>query len=177
MSEVVYHISDDPAIERFVPRPVLTHLEGTESALVWAIDEMHVVNYFLPRNCPRACFYPLPDSTPEDIERFMGPCCPAQVIAIESAWFERACSCRLYQYVFAKEQFRLFDPNAGYYVSPQTVIPLERRVIDDPLGQLLERGVELRVTPSLWVLHDQLPASSLQYSIIRMRNAQPRPAS
>jgi Family of unknown function (DUF6886) len=32
----------------------------------------------------------------------------------------------------------------------------------------------LRVMPSLWQLHDAVVASTLQFSIIRMRNAQPR---
>lgn len=174
MSELLYHISDNPQIERFVPRPVGPHVVGTEPELVWAIDEAHMVNYLLPRDCPRACFYALPESTEADIERFLGTSSASQVIAIESVWFERARSSRLYQYVFGKDQFRLYDAGAGYYVSPQTVRPLERRVIEDPLGALIARGVELRITPSLWPLYDQLPRSSLQFSLIRMRNAQPR---
>jgi hypothetical protein len=177
MSELLYHISDDPQIERFVPRPVARQDLGMEPELVWAIDEAHMVNYLLPRDCPRACFYALPESTQADIERLMGTSSASRIIAIESAWFERVRSSRLYQYVFSKEGFRLQDAGAGYYVSPQTIVPLERRVIDDPLGALLERGVELRITPSLWLLYDQLPASSLQFSLIRMRNAQQRPAS
>jgi hypothetical protein len=47
--------------------------------------------------------------------------------------------------------------------------------IDDLLAELISHNVELRVMPSLWKLHDAVVDSSLQFSIIRMRNAQPRP--
>ena len=44
-------------------------------------------------------------------------------------------------------------------------------------GALLARNVELRIMPELWKLHDGIAASSMQFSIIRMRNAQPRSSS
>jgi hypothetical protein len=46
--------------------------------------------------------------------------------------------------------------------------------IDDVLAALIERDVELRVMPSLRKLRDAVVASTLQFSIIRIRNAQPR---
>jgi len=45
----------------------------------------------------------------------------------------------------------------------------------DALAELTHRDVELRVTPSLWPLRDAVVASTLQFSLIRMRNATPRP--
>jgi hypothetical protein len=45
------------------------------------------------------------------------------------------------------------------------------------VAELLRRGVELRFVPSLWPLHDAVAASSLRFSIIRMRNALPRGAA
>ena len=47
-------------------------------------------------------------------------------------------------------------------------------VFDDPIGELLGREVELRFVPSLWPLRDAVVASSLEFSLIRMRNALPR---
>jgi len=49
--------------------------------------------------------------------------------------------------------------------------------VDDPIGELLARGVELRFVRSLWHLRDSVVASSLQFSLIRMRNALPRKAA
>ena len=48
-------------------------------------------------------------------------------------------------------------------------------VVENPVSELLTRGVDLRVLSNLWSLRDAVVASSLQFSIIRMRNAQPRP--
>ena len=45
---------------------------------------------------------------------------------------------------------------------------------DAAIDKLFARGVELRVLSSLWPLRDAVVASSLGFSIIRMRNAQPR---
>jgi hypothetical protein len=63
---------------------------------------------------------------------------------------------------------------AGYYISRSPVIPRSVSPIDDLLGELLAYDVELRVMPSLWRLRDAVVASTLQFSIIRMRNALPR---
>ena len=53
----LYHFSEDPTIERFVPRAPLARPEV--EPLVWAIDEWHQPIYFVPRDCPRVCFWPL----------------------------------------------------------------------------------------------------------------------
>ena len=70
--------------------------------------------------------------------------------------------------------FELNDAGAGYYISREPVAPSRVTPIDDLLAALLAHDVELRVMPSLWRLCDTVVASSLQFSIIRMRNAQPR---
>jgi hypothetical protein len=49
--------------------------------------------------------------------------------------------------------------------------------IDDPVPAILQRGVELRVLPNLWSLRDAVVESTLEFSIIRWRNALPRPSS
>jgi hypothetical protein len=42
------------------------------------------------------------------------------------------------------------------------------------LHALRSRRVELRLMPNLWSLHDAVASSTLQFSMIRMRNAAPR---
>jgi hypothetical protein len=167
----LFHVSEDPSIRRFEPRE---HPRGGEPC-VWAVDEAHLVNYLLPRDCPRVTFYPLPASKPEDIAALMGPTHAAQVVAIEAAWFQRAISTHLYIYELPTETFLCIDAGAGYYTSPTAVEPLEIRHVTSPLAELTSRQAELRVVPSLWPLYEAAVASSLQYSIIRWRNAASRP--
>jgi hypothetical protein len=106
------------------------------------------------------------------VERFLGSS-PA-VIAIESAWLERLRSCRLYCYHLPPETFECQDECAGYFVSRVPVVPTRVKVVEDLLAALLERGVELRFLPDLWSLRDDVVASTLRFSLIRMRNAMPR---
>ena len=72
------------------------------------------------------------------------------------------------------DAFECLDECAGYFVSRVPVTPVRVEVYDDLVAELLRRGVELRFVPSLWRLHDAVAASTLQFSMIRMRNALPR---
>jgi hypothetical protein len=99
------------------------------------------------------------------------------VVAVESGWLERLRSCRLYCYHLPPETFECLDECAGYFVSRAAVVPARVEAFDDAMAELLRRGVELRFVPSLWPLRDAIVASSLRFSVIRMRNALPRPAT
>ena len=167
----VYHVSEEPDIGVFEPRQIET---GGES-LVWAIDNAHLHNYLAPRECPRVTFYAGPGTTDADRERFLGS--SAGVVAIESVWFERMRSCRLFCYHFPGDTFECSDKTAGYFVSRAGVKPARVDVIQDPVLAILQRGVELRVLPDLWSLRDAVIASTLEFSIIRWRNASPRRAA
>ena len=57
-----------------------------------------------------------------------------------------------------------------------SVTPGHVELIDGVIPAILARGVELRLLPNLWHLHDAVASSSLQFSMIRMRNALPPPA-
>ncbi len=164
---MLFHISEESGIERFEPR-----VSEGRGPVVWAIDDERLRNYLLPRDCPRVTYYAGPETTPADVERFLGT--SRAVIAIEAAWFERVRSCRLYCYQMPPEMFEGIDDCAGYFVSRVPVVPDRVEVLDDVIGELLRREVELRLVPHLWPLRDGVVASSLQFSIIRMRNAQPR---
>lgn len=140
--------------------------------MVWAIDAERLRNYLLPRDCPRVTCYAGPGSTSADQERLLGS--SVAVVAIEQAWLERVERCRLYGYQLPPETFECLDECAGYFVSRVPVVPAGVQVFDDPVTELRRRGVELRVLPNLWRLRDAVLASSLQFSMIRMRNALPR---
>ena len=164
---MLFHVSDRGDIERFEPRV----LYGGEP-LVWAIDPLHLCNYLLPRDCPRVTFAAGPYGTPADIAQLLSP--HQRVVAIEAAWEERAREATVFVYDMSPELFALSDANAGYWTSPTAVTPLSQRPFSDLPTRIAEHGATLIVLPSLWPLHDQIAASSLEYSMIRMRNAAPR---
>ena len=166
---MLFHVSEESGIERFEPRP--SPYAG--EPVVWAIDADRLRNYLLPRDCPRVTYYAGPETAAADVERFLGSS-PA-VVAVESGWWERLRSSRLYCYHLPPETFACIDECAGYFVSREPVVPARVQVVDDLLAALLGRGVELRFVPDLWLLRDAVVSSTLQFSLIRMSNSLPRP--
>lgn len=169
--EALYHLSEDATISQFTPRPHPRQAEHPN--LVWAIQGSHVVNYLLPRDCPRICIRCDQHTNAAHQARFFGLSTAATIIAVEQAWLERIRSTKLYAYEFSQVNFELSDAAAGYWMSLSTVKPQALHPIDDLLGQLLGLGVELRIMPNLWRLQQAVAQSTLQFSMIRMRNAQP----
>ncbi|MVM32189.1 hypothetical protein GO755_19230 [Spirosoma sp. HMF4905] len=171
MTLSLFHVSEEPDITCFVPRPApSTNLDGS---MVWAIDNKHLHNYLLPRDCPRITFYALPESQPEHVSSLLAGTSATYVIAIETCWLERVLQQSIYVYELPTDTFIPLDTGAGYYISRETVTPVSVSRIDNLVAELFRRDIELRVMPSLWKLHYAVIASSLQFSIIRMRNAQP----
>jgi hypothetical protein len=167
----VYHVSEESGIALFEPRPI----DASGESLVWAIDNAHLRNYLVPRECPRVTFAAGPRTTAADRERFLGA--SRAVVAIETDWFERVQSCRLFCYHLPGDAFTSRDESAGYFVSQTAVKPVRVECIDDAVAAILQRGVELRIMPSLWSLRDAVVGSTLEFSIIRWRNASLRPAA
>jgi len=167
----LFHFSEDPTILRFEPRPRPT--DPGAPPVVWAIDEEHAPHYYVPRDCPRVCFWARPDSSPSDVARFFGHTTARKIIAIESSWLERVRNACLYRYQLPADGFSLVDEPAGYYGSTEPVAPLSIEPMRDLLGRLVESGVELRITPSLSPLRNALVAATLDFSMIRMGNATP----
>ena len=168
---IVFHVSEEPDIEVFEPRK----FDAAGELFVWAIDDERLCNNLVPRDCPRVTFYAGPHTTEADRERFLGA--SRAVVAIEAAWFERVRSCRLFCYHLPGETFESTDKTAGYFVSRTVVKPVSVTIVDDPLWALLQRGVELRILPNLWSLRDAVIESTLEFSIIRWRNASPQEAA
>ncbi len=162
---MLFHISAEPGIEVFEPRPS----QYTSEPVVWAINADRLHNYLVPRDCPRVTYYAGPATSAADVEHFLGS--SRAVVAIESDCFERLRSCRLYCYHLGPETFECLDECAGYFVSRVAVAPARVELIDDPIAELLKRGIELRFVPDLWPLRDAVVESTLQFSIIRMRSA------
>jgi hypothetical protein len=170
----LFHVSDQPGIARFDPRPAPSPGAGPDGDMVWAIDDAHLHNYLLPRDCPRVTFSAGPARAPADVERLLTGAGARHVVAIEARWLPEVRRHRLYCYELPPETFAGADAGVGYYISRQPVVPRAVTAVDDLLAALLQRDVELRVMPSLWPLRDAVAASTLQFSIIRMRNALPR---
>jgi hypothetical protein len=165
-----YHFSEDPDIRVFEPHVAPTSL-NQDDALVWAIDEWHAPMYYVPRQCPRACFWPGDRTTPEDRERWFGGIDARMVIAVESNWLPAIRETALYRYTMPIASFRMNDATAGHYVSNETIEPLAVEPVGDLLQALVDANVELRVTPRLVDLWKRVIESTLEFSGTRLRNA------
>jgi hypothetical protein len=166
---LLYHFSEDPNIEVFVPRAPIARPEV--EPLVWAIDEWHAPMYFMPRDCPRACFWPGLATTAADRERWFTGIDARMVIAVESTWLDPIRKTALYRYTLPHTSFVPNDLTAGHHVSRKRVVPVKVEPIGDLLTALSQSPIELRITPSLIDLWRQIIKSSLEYSGIRLRNA------
>lgn len=167
----LFHISQEPGIELFEPRPSPSHFEGINRDVVFAITDDLLQNYLLPRDCPRVTWYAGPKTTNGDKERFMSNSAANHMIVVESGWYQRIRETILYCYEFPADNFDLIDQCAGYYICYHPVVPISVKPISDLVTELLNRNVELRFTPSLVQLADAVSKSTLNFSLIRMRNA------
>lgn len=165
------HVSSDPAIAFFSPRVPANPDAGVADPVVWAVDDAHLANYLVPRDCPRIAIRRGPRTAPADAARFFGDGSPRAVLFIEAPWFARASTEPLWLYTLPAATFTCADANAGYFVSRDGVAPSAVQRVDAPLAELVARGVELRVVPRLRPVAGVVAASSLAFSIIRLRNA------
>ena len=167
----LWHVSEDAAIERFTP-----HVSATaelDEPLVWAIDTRHLPLYWFPRDCPRGTFWADAATDPYDAARLLAG--SVRVHAIEEAWVERMHTTDVFAYRLPE---RVFDPHpdvGGYWLSRETVEPLEVRLLGDLVALHDDAGIELRVLSNLWPLWNEVVASTLEFSGMRLRNAQPAP--
>ncbi|MGF6226803.1 hypothetical protein QFZ27_000758 [Inquilinus ginsengisoli] len=171
----LFHFSDDPAIERFEPRPVRVPSdrpagrEWLNGRLVWAIDDAHQMLYLFPRDCPRILAWATPQSSAADRKRWLGPGEPRAVAFIEAAWIDRLRSAMIHRYDLPAATFRSIE-DARMWVSEAPVVPFGRVALAGLDGELARRGVDLRIVDSLAPLA-ALWDSSLHVSGIRLRNS------
>jgi len=166
----VLHFSEDPGITRFAPHVAATAQQP--EPYVWALDAEQAPAYWFPRDCPRVLAWPGPETTAAD-RRLLAD---RRVHAIEYGWLPALQTVRLYAYRFDAAPFRPFgSPRPHAMVATTAVTPLGPA---EPVGDLLARheaaGIQLRLVTSLWTFMDEVAASSLRFSGIRLRNATPR---
>jgi hypothetical protein len=171
----LFHVSDNSGLTLFEPRRAPSPDAGVTGDAVWAIDEEHLPNYLWPRDCPRVTYAATDRTSPEDIAKFFDNTTARRVIVLEQAWLDRIGREPVYVYEMPTASFNLIDSSAGYYISRETVVPLGERELHDPLAEVTDRGCEIRLVPDLWPIRNAVANSTLDYSIIRMRNARSAP--
>ena len=170
---VLLHVSEDPTITRFVPHVPRTN--PSHPPAVWAIDADHAPLYWFPRDCPRVTVWP---RTPDEADVFRAAfhTTAPRVHGIELGWLERMRTAVLFAYELDAADFRPWPAASGQWISTHTVEPRRVQPLGDLLATHVTAGIELRAVPSLWPLHDLAVSGRWDFSIVRMANAQPRPA-
>lgn len=164
----LWHVSEDASIDQFEPHVSAT--SDSKEPLVWAIDTRHLPLYWFPRECPRCTFWADPITSAEDLALLHGS---SRVHAIEGAWLDRVRAARVIAYRLPEELFQPHSEVGGYWLSRETVEPMEHVELGDLLAQHAEAEIELRVVPNLWPLWNAVVGSTLEYSGMRLRNARP----
>ncbi|HEY2353652.1 MAG TPA: hypothetical protein VGH79_01970 [Gaiellaceae bacterium] len=163
----LWHFSEDPTIDVFVPHRAPT--SELDDKLVWAVDSAHRWLYWFPRDCPRATWCAGDGTTDEDVERWLDGDRARRVAVVEERWLEQMRSVALYAYRLPPDTFEPWDK---FFVSRETVVPSELVALGDLVEQHAEGGTDLRFAPALYPLWDDVIATTLDFSGIRLRNAE-----
>jgi hypothetical protein len=164
----LFHVGDGLPLTVMRPRPSPAGTPHAGRLLVWAIDEEHLVNYLLPRQCPRVT-WATRGVTPPVLHS------PApRVVAVEHDWAPLLGRAGLNVHRLDPAGFTVLDAGAGYWVSESDADVLDVQRVDDCPAAIADTGAELRLTPSLWPYVDAVVSGAKEFSAIRMRNAQPR---
>ena len=171
----LFHFSVDPAIAKFIPRPVRAASdrpagqEWLNSPLVWAIEESYQRLYLFPRECPRILLWATPKTTAEDAKKWLEGQPKLSLAIIEHDWLERLQRAQVIRYEMPVAMFH-DTKDAGMWVSRVAVNPLDKATLTDLPARLKETGTELRVVDSLLPWKD-VWSSTVHASGIRLRNA------
>lgn len=163
----LFHVSENSGLARFEPRPVPSPDAGVSGLAVWAVDENRLVNYLLPRDCPRACYFAGAGANEAD-RAWAGP---RRVVVVEDGWLSRIRAATLTLYEFDPRAFSCVDENAGYYIAREAVVPIRESRLADLPAEITRRAADFRSLPQLMDLKTRLVESTLDFSLIRMRNA------
>jgi len=169
--EKLFHISEEPGIKIFHPRPSPQFYDSIKGDVVFAISDKMLHNYLLPRECPRVTYYINQNTTNTDKEKFFGESKADYIINVEEHWKEKIENTVLFKYEFTPETFSLLDETAGYYVSYQEIVPVFIEEVKDVYNEYSKRNVKIRFLTNLQKLADDVKNSSLSFSIIRHGNA------
>ena len=167
----LWHVSEDPAIERFEPHVSAT--AASRELRVWAVDTRHLPLYWFPRECPRGTFWADGTTTAQDAELLRES---SRVHLVETDWVDRMRTTRVVAYQLPEETFALDPEVGGYWLSRQPVAPIDVVELGDLVARHESAGIELRVLPNLWPTWNRVVASTLEFSGIRLHNALPTEA-
>ncbi len=174
MSETseLFHFSEDPTIECFVPHVPPTN--PTQAPAVWAIDAQHAPLYWFPRDCPRVTAWPRNQSEQAHFEAAFQTTAH-RVHGIEHGWLNRMRTVQLFRYSFDAAPFQQWADASGQWISTESIVPRSVAPVGSLLDLHVQAAIELRICPSLWPLHDMAISDRWEFSIVRMRNATARP--
>ena len=65
---MLFHLSEDPDIVEFNPRPS----KYTQDPVVWAVNDEKLRNYLLTRDCPRVTYYADARTDPNEFPTLCG---------------------------------------------------------------------------------------------------------
>ena len=164
----VYHYSEDGTIKRFAPHVPQTNPSHPPS--VWTIDAEHSPLYWFPRDCPRISVWARTAAQQELLSNTFGTE-SHRICAAESHWLPSVREAVIYRYSFDAERFAPWGEADGQYISGDTAYPDTIEPLDDLLGLHADAGIELRFTPRIGRLMDQMLASGLPFSFVRIRHA------
>ena len=164
----LWHVSENPAITRFVP-----HVSATAASperRVWAVDTRHLPLYWFPRDCPRGAFWATPETTASDRGLLAGA---SRVHLVEERWVDPMRSTRVVAYRLPEDTFAPDPEVGGYWLSRDAVQPVGVAELGDLVDRHETSGIELRVVRNLWPTWNRVVGSTLEFSGIRLRNAEP----
>lgn len=164
----VYHYSEDGSIRRFAPTVPPTN--PSHPPAVWTVDAEHAPLYWFPRHCPRISVW-ANTAAQQELLTATFHTESSRICAAESHWLTRVRDAGIYSYSFDASSFAPWAEADGQYISGEIEIPESVELLDDLLGLHAEAEVELRFTPKLGVLMDQMLASGLPFSFVRIRDA------
>ena len=168
---MLFHFSEDSSIREFAPHVPRTN--PTHPAAVWAIDEANSPLYWFPRDCPRVTVWARTDAEAAAFSATFRTTA-RRLHAIEEVWWERMNAVEVFRYSFDAYNFGPWAAASGQWTSSRTVVPLAVEPLGDLVGLHDSASIELRVLPSLWLLHDIVTAGDWEFSFVRMANASPR---
>jgi hypothetical protein len=166
----LYHFSHESNIDIFRPR--VKHNRQDMPPVVWAIDKEHEFTFYFPRDCPRIVYTKTSVISEEEEIRFFGVTSSNIVVTVETHWYNVINDATIYRYTLPDQDFRLFDEIAGYYISEQTIKPLEIKPISNLVEKLIEKNIEIRFTSNLNPLREAILNSTMKdFGIHRFENA------
>jgi hypothetical protein len=162
----LWHVSENPSIDRFEPRRRPGH--SLDEELVWAVDTRHLPLYWFPRDCPRATFWARSATGAGDVGAFLRGDRRRRVHVVEPAWAESMRTARVFAYRLPEQTFERWD---RFWISRHAVEPVERIELGDLVVRHERAGIELRVEEDLLGLWERVTATTLDFSGIRLGNA------